>query len=93
MDDDADNRFQRRIQRADKQFGSKAAIASASAWDSLHGVIPEEDASKFLYWYPSGSLADVMDRKSVKGSAAAAEVAANIRSMRCAPGNRKSRMP
>jgi hypothetical protein len=39
--------------------------------------IPEEDASKFLYWYPSGSLADVMD-KEVRGriQQAAAEVAA-----------------
>jgi len=39
--------------------------------------IPEEDASRFLYWYPSGSLADVMD-KEVRGriQQAAAEVAA-----------------
>src|ERR1043166_1946727 len=39
--------------------------------------IPEEDASKFLYWYPSGSLADVMD-KEVRGriQQAAGEVAA-----------------
>ena len=28
--------------------------------------IPEEEASRFLYWYPSGSLADVMD-KEVRG--------------------------
>jgi len=39
--------------------------------------IPEEDASKFLYWYPSGSLTDVMD-KEVRGRVqqASAEVAA-----------------
>jgi regulator of protease activity HflC (stomatin/prohibitin superfamily) len=39
--------------------------------------IPEEDASRFLYWYPSGSLADVMD-KEVRGriQQVAAEVAA-----------------
>jgi SPFH domain / Band 7 family len=39
--------------------------------------IPEEDASRFLYWYPSGSLADVMD-KEVRGriQQAAGEVAA-----------------
>ena len=38
--------------------------------------IPEEEASRFLYWYPSGSLADVMD-KEVRGriQQAAAEVA------------------
>ena len=39
--------------------------------------IPEEEASRFLYWYPSGSLADVMD-KEVRGriQQAAGEVAA-----------------
>jgi hypothetical protein len=38
--------------------------------------IPEEEASRFLYWYPSGSLADVMD-KEVRGriQQASAEVA------------------
>jgi hypothetical protein len=38
--------------------------------------IPEEEASRFLYWYPSGSLSDVMD-KEVRGriQQAAAEVA------------------
>jgi SPFH domain / Band 7 family len=41
------------------------------------GFIAEEDASKFLYWYPSGTLADVMDRE-VRGriQQSAAEVAA-----------------
>jgi hypothetical protein len=41
------------------------------------GFISEEDAAKFLYWYPSGSLADVMDRE-VRGriQQVAAEVAA-----------------
>src|SRR5882762_412654 len=40
-------------------------------------VVPEDGASRFLYWYPSGSLADVMD-KEVRGriQQAAAEVAA-----------------
>src|SRR6266436_3328880 len=39
--------------------------------------ISEDDAAKFLYWYPSGSLADMMDRE-VRGriQQAAAEVAA-----------------
>jgi hypothetical protein len=39
--------------------------------------ISEEDASRFLYWYPSGSLAEVMDRE-VRGriQQVAAEVAA-----------------
>jgi len=41
------------------------------------GFIAEEDAAKFLYWYPSGTLADVMDRE-VRGriQQSAAEVAA-----------------
>lgn len=39
--------------------------------------ISEEDAAKFLYWYPSGSLAEVMDRE-IRGriQQVAAEVAA-----------------
>lgn len=39
--------------------------------------ISEDDAAKFLYWYPSGSLADVMDQE-VRGriQQVAAEVAA-----------------
>jgi hypothetical protein len=39
--------------------------------------IPEEEAARFLYWYPSGSLAGVMDRE-VRGRVQqiAAEVAA-----------------
>ena len=39
--------------------------------------IAEEDAAKFLYWYPTGSLADVMD-KEVRGriQQSSAEVAA-----------------
>jgi hypothetical protein len=27
------------------------------------GFIAEEDAARFLYWYPSGSLAGVMDQE------------------------------
>jgi regulator of protease activity HflC (stomatin/prohibitin superfamily) len=39
--------------------------------------IPEEDASRFLYWYPTGSLADVMDKEvRARIQQAAAEVAA-----------------
>ncbi|MDB6066009.1 MAG: Band 7 protein [Pedosphaera sp.] len=39
--------------------------------------IPEDDAARFLYWYPSGSLAEVMDHE-VRGriQQVAAEVAA-----------------
>ncbi|MEY2440357.1 MAG: hypothetical protein QOI34_1742 [Verrucomicrobiota bacterium] len=42
--------------------------------------IPEEQAAKFLYWYPSGSLADVMDAE-VRGriQQMAAEIAAKYR--------------
>lgn len=41
------------------------------------GFIAEDDAAKFLYWYPSGTLDDVLDRE-VRGriQQAAAEVAA-----------------
>ena len=39
--------------------------------------IPEEDAARFLYWYPSGSLAEVMDREiRARVQQVAAEVAA-----------------
>jgi hypothetical protein len=39
--------------------------------------ISEDDAAKFLYWYPSGSLADVMDREvRARIQEVAAEVAA-----------------
>lgn len=41
------------------------------------GFISEDDAAKFLYWYPSGSLADVMDREArARIQQVAAEVAA-----------------
>ena len=39
--------------------------------------IPEEQAAKFLYWYPSGSLADVMDSEvRARIQQVAAEIAA-----------------
>jgi SPFH domain/Band 7 family protein len=39
--------------------------------------IPEDDAARFLYWYPSGSLAEVMDREiRARVQQVAAEVAA-----------------
>jgi hypothetical protein len=39
--------------------------------------IPEEEAARFLYWYPSGSLADVMDHEvRARVQQVAAEVAA-----------------
>lgn len=39
--------------------------------------IPEEEASRFLYWYPTGSLADVIDKEvRARIQQAAAEVAA-----------------
>ena len=48
------------------------------------GFIAEDDAAKFLYWYPSGTLADVLDRE-VRGriQQAAAEVAARYPSTNC----------
>ena len=41
--------------------------------------IPEDDAARFLYWYPSGSLADVMDKEvRARVQQAAAEVAVEV---------------
>ena len=52
--------------------------------------IPEEDASRFLYWYPSGSLADVMDKEvRVASSRRRQKSRRNIRSMSCAAASRK----
>src|SRR5437667_9724938 len=44
---------------------------------TCNAFISEEDAARFLYWYPSGSLAEMMDRE-VRGriQQVAAEVAA-----------------
>jgi hypothetical protein len=66
------------VQRADKAIWIESGDSVGfSMGFTCTAFIPEEDASKFLYWYPSGSLADVMD-KEVRGriQQAAAEVAA-----------------
>jgi len=66
------------IQRADKAIWIESADSVGfSMGFTCTAFIPEEDASRFLYWYPSGSLADVMD-KEVRGriQQAGAEVAA-----------------
>src|SRR5262245_57349858 len=66
------------IQRADKAIWIESGDSVGfSMGFTCTAFIPEEDASRFLYWYPSGSLADVMD-KEFRGriQQAAAEVAA-----------------
>ena len=66
------------IQRTDKAIWVESADSVGfSMGFTCTAFIPEEDAARFLYWYPSGSLADVMDRE-VRGriQQAAAEVAA-----------------
>ena len=64
-------------QRADKAIWIDSGDSVGfSMGFTCTAFIPEEEASRFLYWYPSGSLADVMD-KEVRGriQQAAAEVA------------------
>src|SRR6267142_6559525 len=64
-------------QRADKAIWIESVDSLGfSMGFTCTAFIPEEEASRFLYWYPSGSLADVMD-KEVRGriQQAAAEVA------------------
>ena len=64
-------------QRADKAIWIESGDSVGfSMGFTCTAFIPEEEASRFLYWYPSGSLADVMD-KEVRGriQQAAAEVA------------------
>lgn len=66
------------VQRADKAIWIESGDSVGfSMGFTCTAFIPEEDASRFLYWYPSGSLADVMD-KEVRGriQQTAAEVAA-----------------
>jgi hypothetical protein len=66
------------IHRADKAIWIESGDSVGfSMGFTCTAYIPEEDASKFLYWYPSGSLTEVMD-KEVRGRVqqAAAEVAA-----------------
>jgi hypothetical protein len=66
------------IQRADKAIWIESADSVGfSMGFTCTTFIPEQDASKFLYWYPSGSLADVMDKEvRARVQQAAAEVAA-----------------
>jgi len=64
-------------QRADKAIWIESGDSVGfSMGFTCTAFIPEDDASRFLYWYPTGSLADVMD-KEVRGriQQAAAEVA------------------
>jgi regulator of protease activity HflC (stomatin/prohibitin superfamily) len=66
------------IQRSDRAIWIESSDSVGfSMGFTCTAFIPEEDAAKFLYWYPSGSLADVMDRE-VRGriQQVAAEVAA-----------------
>jgi hypothetical protein len=66
------------IQRADKAIWIESGDSVGfSMGFTCTAFISEDDAAKFLYWYPSGSLADVMDHE-VRGriQQAAAEVAA-----------------
>jgi hypothetical protein len=66
------------IQRSDKAIWIESGDSVGfSMGFTCTAFIPEDDAARFLYWYPSGSLADVMDRE-VRGRVqqVAAEVAA-----------------
>ena len=68
----------RRPQRDDRAIWIESADSVGfSMGFTCTAFIPEEEAARFLYWYPSGSLAEVMDRE-VRGRVqqAAAEVAA-----------------
>jgi len=66
------------IQRSDRAIWIESADSVGfSMGFTCTAFIPEDDAARFLYWYPSGSLADVMDHE-VRGriQQSAAEVAA-----------------
>jgi hypothetical protein len=66
------------IQRSDKAVWIESGDSVGfSMGFTCTAFIPEEDAARFLYWYPSGSLSTVMDTE-VRGriQQAAAEVAA-----------------
>ncbi len=66
------------IKRTDKAIWIESADSVGfSMGFTCTTFISEDDAAKFLYWYPSGSLADVMDSE-VRGriQQVAAEVAA-----------------
>jgi hypothetical protein len=65
------------IQRSDRAIWIESGDSVGfSMGFTCTAFIPEEEAARFLYWYPSGSLADVMDHE-VRGriQQAAAEVA------------------
>jgi hypothetical protein len=66
------------IQRADKAIWIESSDSVGfSMGFTCTAFIPEDEASRFLYWYPSGSLADVMDKEvRARIQQAAAEVAA-----------------
>ena len=66
------------IVRGDKAIWIESADSVGfSMGFTCTAYIPEEDAPKFLYWYPSGSLADVMDKEvRARIQQAAGEVAA-----------------
>ena len=66
------------ILRGDKAIWIESADSVGfSMGFTCTAFIPEEDAPKFLYWYPSGSLADVMDKEvRARIQQAAGEVAA-----------------
>ena len=66
------------IQRSDRAIWIESADSVGfSMGFTCTAFIPEDDAARFLYWYPSGSLAEVMDHE-VRGriQQSAAEVAA-----------------
>lgn len=68
----------RRPAQADKAIWIESADSVGfSMGFNCTAFISEEDAAKFLYWYPSGSLTEVMDRE-IRGriQQVAAEVAA-----------------
>jgi hypothetical protein len=65
------------IQRADRAIWIESADSVGfSMGFTCTAFIPEEDAARFLYWYPSGSLSDMMDHEvRARIQQAAAEVA------------------
>ena len=52
------------VQRSDKAIWIESGDSVGfSMGFTCTAFIPEDDAARFLYWYPSGSLAEVMDRE------------------------------
>jgi hypothetical protein len=73
-----DTNGQRHPQKEDRAIWIESADSVGFTMGfTCTAFIPEEEAAKFLYWYPSGSLAEIMD-KEVRGriQQSAAEVAA-----------------